>query len=83
MTNPFEFIQQVRAEAAKGGLPQSEVQAQVRVNVKDGGVDTKVTQAIPRDQSGWFSGPTCWQFKAVEAKEINDRKYKKKKNNLQ
>jgi hypothetical protein len=82
---PFvQFVDRlIRAEAAKGGLPQSEVRTQLRVNIKDGGVDTQVTQAIPRDQSGWFGVPTCWQFKAVEAEDINDRKYKKKKNSLQ
>jgi hypothetical protein len=73
----------IRAEAAKGGLPQSEVRTQIRVNIKDGGVDTQVTQAIPRDQRGWFGVPTCWQFKAVEADDINDKKSKKKKNGLQ
>ncbi len=73
----------IRAEAFKGGLPQSEVRTQLRVNIKDGGIDTQVTQAIPRDRSGWFDLPTCWQFKAFESKEVNDRKYKRKKNDLQ
>ncbi len=73
----------IRAEAALGGLSQSEVRTQLRVNIKDGGVNTEVTQAIPHDRSGWFSVPTCWQFKAVEAVDINDKKNKKKKNSLQ
>ncbi len=73
----------IRAEAARGGLLQSEVRTQVRVNIKDGGVDTQVTRAIPHDPSGWFSIPTCWQFKAIEADGINDRKYKSRKNGLQ
>ena len=82
---PFaDFVDQlIRAEAAKGGLPQSEVATQLRVTIKDGGVDTQVSQAIPRDPTGWFGVPTCWQFKSVGADEINDKKYKKKKNNLQ
>jgi hypothetical protein len=82
---PFaHFVDQlIRAEAAKGGLPLSEVATQLRVTIKDGGVDTQVTQAIPRDPTGWFGVPTCWQFKSLGANEINDRKYKKKKNDLQ
>jgi hypothetical protein len=73
----------IRAEAFQGGLSQSEVRTQLRVNIKDGGVDTQVTRSIPRDRSGWFGVPTCWQFKAVEAKEVNDKRYKRKKNGLQ
>jgi hypothetical protein len=72
----------IRAEAAKGGLSQSEVATQLRVNIKDGGVDTQVSQAIPRDSTGWFGVPTCWQFKSSEADKIKDTKDKKKKNNL-
>ena len=73
----------IRAEAGRGGLPQSEVRTQIRANIKDGGVDTQVTRAIPHDPSGWFSVPTCWQFKAIEAGDINDRRYKSKQNGLQ
>ena len=75
------FVDQlIRAEATKGGLSQSEIATQLRVNIKDGGVDTQVSQAIPRDSIGWFGAPTCWQFKSVGADEIIDKKYKKKKN---
>ena len=73
----------IRAEAAMGGLLPSEVRTQLLSNIKDGGVDTQVTRAIPSDRSGWFSVPTCWQFKSVEAKVIKDRRLKKKKNDLQ
>jgi hypothetical protein len=79
-----QFVDQlIRAEALTGGLSQSEVLTQLRVNIGDGGVDSQVRKAIPKDVSGWFSVPTCWQYKAVEAKDINDKKYKKKKNQLQ
>lgn len=84
----------IRAEAAKGGLTQSAIRAQLRGNIKDGGVDTEVSQAIPGEQSGWFSVPTCWQFKSVDASGIDDkavdsrpaaekRKKKKAPNDLQ
>ncbi len=71
----------IRAEAALGGLLQSDIRTPVRAHVRDGGVDAQITQAIPRDRSGWFGVPTCWQFKSLEAKSINDRKYKSKKRN--
>jgi len=73
----------IRAEAARGGLPQSEIQTQLRVNIRDGGVDTQVSQRIPRDQSGWFAIPTCWQFKSVGADSIDDEEKKSKHNDLQ
>jgi hypothetical protein len=60
----------IRNEAALGGLPQSEIDAQLRGNISDGGVDTCVRAAIPGDRSGWFAVPTVWQFKAVEASSI-------------
>lgn len=73
----------IRAQAALGGLPQSEIETQLRVHIKDGGVDTQVKSAILNDQSGWFDAPTCWQFKSVDASEINDRLEEKKWNELQ
>src|SRR5262249_20713401 len=63
----------IRAEAARGGLPQSELLTQLRANIKDGGVDTQVRRAIPGDPTGWLSVPTCWQFKSVEASDIDDK----------
>jgi hypothetical protein len=61
----------IRAEAVSGGLVGAAILTQLRVNIKDGGVDTEVKQAIPQDKSGWFAEPTCWQFKAVDGKEID------------
>jgi hypothetical protein len=78
------FVDQlIRAEAAFGGLPQSEIATQLRVNIKDGGVDTEVRQPIPRDRSSWFNAPTCWQFKAVDADAINAKRNRKTRNDLQ
>ena len=73
----------IRAEATCGGLAQSEIATQLRVNIRDGGVDTEVKQPIPRDSGGWFTVPTCWQFKAVEGKDVDDKRKKKKRNDLQ
>ena len=68
------FVDQlIRAEAYVGGLAQSEIDTQVRANIGDGGVDTRVKGAVPRDRSGYLSEPTCWQYKAEEAKDLKDR----------
>jgi len=62
----------IRGAAAVNGIPQSEVKTQIRVNIKDGGVDTQVKVAILQDSSGWFAVPTCWQFKAVDGVDVSD-----------
>jgi hypothetical protein len=64
----------IRGEAHVGGLSQSEVDTQVRVNIRDGGVDTRVNAPIPRDRTGYMDVPTCWQFKAQTAMELEERK---------
>jgi|SRR5271170_4064972 len=63
----------IRAEAHVGDLPQSEIDTQVRVNICDGGVDTRVNAAVPNDRSGYLGGPTCWQYKAETASELKKR----------
>ncbi|MGE3243854.1 MAG: hypothetical protein AB7G28_12710 [Pirellulales bacterium] len=69
-----EFVDRlIRAEAAVGGLPQSEILTQLRVNIRDGGVDTEVRGPIPSDRTGWFNVPTCWQYKALAAVSITGR----------
>jgi len=60
----------ILAEAFAGGLSASEVDCQVRANIPDGGVDTRVRSAVPNDGSGWLSVPTCWQHKALQMKAI-------------
>src|SRR5436190_15254173 len=73
----------IRAETARSGLAQSEIATQLRSNIPDGGVDTEVKRLVPNDLSGWFNVPTCWQFKAKEARDIDDRKKVRKRNELQ
>src|SRR5262245_4885467 len=73
----------IYAEAAAGGLAQSEIAGQLRANIRDGGVDIEVRTAIPNDQTGWFNLPTCCQFKAVAADDINAEKKQHKRNDLQ
>jgi hypothetical protein len=70
----------IRAEAATSGLIQSEIRTQLRVHIPDGGVDTEVRAAFPHDRTGWFGIPTCWQFKAQEAKDIGPADLRKEIN---
>jgi hypothetical protein len=60
----------IRGEAHAGGLPQSEIDTQIRVNIRDGGVDTAVHLVVPRDQIGYLSEKTCWQYKSETYGEL-------------
>lgn len=60
-----EFVDAlIRAEGYVCGLLDSAVNANIRVNLADGGVDTQVREPITVSATGWFSSPTCWQYKA-------------------
>ncbi len=62
----------IHAEAQTGGLSLSAVHTQVRANIPDGGVDTRVDQPVPGDTSGWLQVPTIWQYKAEEARKLTE-----------
>lgn len=53
-----------RAHAFTHGLPLDRVRTNERVNQKDGGVDTRIADAVAGDTTGWFGSPTLWQHKA-------------------
>jgi len=60
-----EFVDAlIRAEGYVCGLLDSAVNANIRVNLADGGVDTQVREPMTGSATGWFSSPTCWQYKA-------------------
>ncbi|HUW14238.1 MAG TPA: hypothetical protein VM537_31235, partial [Anaerolineae bacterium] len=71
----------IRAEAAGGGVPDTEIRTNLKTTAPDGGVDTQVRVAIPGDPTGRLRRPTIWQYKAssgegVDARhEIADAKY--------
>ncbi|MGB3512807.1 MAG: hypothetical protein WBA93_27040 [Microcoleaceae cyanobacterium] len=77
-----EFVDAlIRAEAYSQGIPMSGISTNLRTNLGDGGVDSEVRQAIPTSQTGWFSVPTCWQYKATQFKAISDSELLKEVNN--
>ena len=74
-----EFVDAlIRAEAYSQGIPMSGIATNLRTNLGDGGVDSEVCQAIPTSQTGWFSVPTCWQYKATQFKGIYDANWYQK-----
>lgn len=68
-----EFVDAlIRSEAYSQGIPMSGISTNLRTNLGDGGVDSEVRQAISNSRTGWFSVPTCWQYKATQFKDISD-----------
>ena len=62
----------IRSHALVNGISDASISTTLRVNVRDGGVDTQVSEAMPSDTTGYFLVPSCWQYKAVDASEISD-----------
>ena len=76
-----EFVDAlIRSEAYIQGLQLSEISTNLRTNIPDGGVDTEVRQSMPHSNTGWFSVPTCWQYKATSFAGIYPGKLKKEVN---
>ena len=68
-----DFVDSViRAQAHISGIPDSNIHTNLRTNVKDGGVDTRVESAAENDESGWLLGVfTIWQYKAVATRSLD------------
>jgi len=66
----------LRAEAYVCGVSDSAIATNCRVFLADGGVDSVVQEAIASSSSGWFSDPTCWQYKASSFAGIRERDLK-------
>ena len=73
----------IRATASKHGVKQSDLQTQLRTNIKDGGVDLQIDVAFPGCGLRWFDDKSCWQFKATDAVDEDDKIKKTAKNELQ
>ena len=54
------------------GLPDSAVATTLRVNVRDGGVDTRIDEGAPADVTGRLRCPSAWQFKAEDASRVTE-----------
>ncbi|MGB2768951.1 MAG: hypothetical protein WBC88_04420, partial [Candidatus Zixiibacteriota bacterium] len=64
----------IRAQTHLGGVDASKIRTNLRVNVKDGGVDTQVLVVCPGDTTGWLKEhPTVFQYKARAATDITKK----------
>ncbi len=52
------------------GIPPSEISTCARSDIADEGVDTKVAQGSPTDETGYLQTQTIWQFRATDEKRI-------------
>jgi len=57
--------QLIYAQGWVGGIPLAMIHMNLRSNIADGGVDTKVDVAVLGDTTGWLGMPTVWQYKAT------------------
>jgi hypothetical protein len=60
----------IRTLARAYGIPDATIHTNLRTNIPDGGVDTRVTTAFIQEPSGRFTVPTVWQYKATTKEHI-------------
>jgi hypothetical protein len=68
-----QFVNDLLAQQVSAGrLPTGVLQLTLKTRAPDGGIDAAVSQAIPSelDPEGFFSVPTCWQYKASTTTNI-------------
>jgi hypothetical protein len=63
----------LRAHCFFSSVSSSHISTNLRVNKPDGGVDTKIAEAVPDTRDDWLSMPTVWQYKATDSANIRDR----------
>jgi hypothetical protein len=63
------------------GIPGSELRTNLRTDIPDGGVDTRVSAGSNRDITGYLGGPSIWQYKAVHEANLTDSKLLAEVNN--
>jgi len=70
---PFtEFVNSaLSVEAFLLGIPASQIAMTLRVNVGDGGVDSRIDHGAASDRTGWLGVPSAWQYKAEEGKRVS------------
>ncbi|GIK40539.1 MAG: hypothetical protein BroJett011_43720 [Chloroflexota bacterium] len=70
-----EFVDAlIRAQGFVCSIPYAEIHTNLRTNIPDGGVDTRVSIAAVNDVvTGWLADRTIWQYKATEAKSIRPK----------
>jgi hypothetical protein len=62
----------IRAECLFATVPQASVHTNLRTNLGDRGVDTRVADGAPSEITGWLREPSIWQYKAVAYADLTE-----------
>ena len=74
-TDWVAFMDRLLAAACwQVGIPGSELRTNLRTDIRDGGVDTRVSAGSNRDITGYLGGPSIWQYKAAHEANLSDSK---------
>jgi hypothetical protein len=69
------FMDRLLAAACwQAGIPGSELRTNLRTDIRDGGVDTRVSAGSNRDFTGFLGDPSIWQYKAAHEANLSDTK---------
>jgi hypothetical protein len=71
---PFTgFVDELlRTQCFVYGIPNSEIATTLRVNVGDGGVDTRIDRGVPNEPTGWLQCPSAWQYKSRDEDRVTE-----------
>ncbi len=68
-----EFVDALlRVQCSVSGTPNAAIATTLRVNVGDGGVDTRIDEGCSTDLTGWLRCKTAWQFKAESLERVTE-----------
>jgi len=70
----------IRAHAFVYNLPASNIQTNLRTNLPDGGVDTKVNLGAQAGPIDWMAEKTVWQYKGTELRNLSAKDLREEMN---
>src|SRR5260370_22211115 len=62
----------LRTQCFVCGVPDAAIATTLRVNVGDGGVDTRIDEGTPHDTTGRLRCPSAWQYKAEAGDRVTE-----------
>jgi hypothetical protein len=62
----------LRTQCFVYGVPDSAIATTLRVNVEDGGVDTRIDEGAPDDSTGRLRCLSAWQYKAEDKDRVTE-----------
>ncbi|PYR53375.1 MAG: hypothetical protein DMF95_04295 [Acidobacteria bacterium] len=63
----------IRAECLFTPIPLAAILTNLRTNLGDKGVDTRVADGVDSEPTGWLQEPTIWQYKAASYADVTER----------